>query len=462
MVARAAGVSVYPLVSVAAPSFPYRAPVKRRDAVKAARIWRCAMRQVVPVDQASYENLPLPEESTMPFLCKLGSHDWKKVHLNLKSCEVQEKCAHCGVVKEDIEVLHEWEWVSRNPCRNEQVCKRCGVVRGVDVKEHQWKKIYKPSSYEIQKTCERCGITQLQPSAFSMFVGQEDVKRSLVTLIATAHREARPLDHVLLCGQSGMGKTTLAKTIATEMGVGVKIILGQSLEKASDVAAILTNMRAGDILIVEQIESMRRQVADVLVPAIADCKIGIVIGKGPSAREITLRLPQFTVIGTTTNVGQIDRRLRNLMFVFNLAPYDAVEVSEIIASSVTQQGAEIEPAAISLLAAKCNGCPGEALMVFNKSQKYARVYTDGRITTAVIERMLAEFGQESDLSGFERQVIPDDVKIFVWQRDGGRCVKCGSNERLEYDHIIPVAKGGSNTARNIQLLCETCNRSKGA
>jgi Holliday junction DNA helicase RuvB len=304
-------------------------------------------------------------------------------------------------------------------------------------------------------------VAQRQPSAFSLFVGQGEIKRSLATMIAAAYQKKTALDHVLLCGQSGMGKTTLAKIIATEIGTGARTVFGQSVENAGDLAAILTNMRTGDILIIEQIELMCERVMEVLVPAMTGFSLNIVIGKGPSARDITLRLPPFTVIGTTTNAGQIDRRLRSSMFIFNLAPYDAVEVNEIISSSVMQQGVDIEPAAINLLAEKCNGCPGEALMVFKKSQKYAMAYADGRITTTVIERILTEFGLEGYPSGFERQPIPDDVRKFVWQRDGGRCVKCGSKEKLEYDHIIPVSKGGSNTARNIQLLCEKCNRSKG-
>jgi 5-methylcytosine-specific restriction endonuclease McrA len=145
-----------------------------------------------------------------------------------------------------------------------------------------------------------------------------------------------------------------------------------------------------------------------------------------------------------------------------LAAYDVHEISQIIPSLAKQQGITIDSEAADLLAEYCNGCPSEASVLLKKAHEYAVAYAAGYITPAVARDALAVFGSKSNSSSKERQPIPDDVKMFVWQRDGGRCVKCGSQENLEYDHIIPVSKGGSNTARNIQLLCEKCNRTKGA
>jgi hypothetical protein len=118
--------------------------------------------------------------------------------------------------------------------------------------------------------------------------------------------------------------------------------------------------------------------------------------------------------------------------------------------------------ATNLLAEQSNGCPGEALLVLKKVHEYAIAYADGQITSTIARDALAVFSSKNKSILLERQPISDDIKVFVWQRDGGRCAKCGSQEKLEYDHIIPISKGGSNTARNIQLLCEKCNRSKSA
>ena len=173
---------------------------------------------------------------------------------------------------------------------------------------------------------------------------------------------------------------------------------------------------------------MRRQVLEVLVPAMADFSLDIVIGKGLSARDIRLKLPPFTVLGTTTNAMQMDKRLCSLMFMFSFSPYDTVEVGKIISSAAIQQGIDIESAAVSLLAEQSNGRPGEALLALRKAHKYAIAFTDGRITSTVAIDALAEFGSKSYSPGPERQLIPDDVKIFVWQRDGGQCVKCGAGK----------------------------------
>jgi Holliday junction resolvasome RuvABC ATP-dependent DNA helicase subunit len=207
---------------------------------------------------------------------------------------------------------------------------------------------------------------------------------------------------------------------------------------------------------------VRRQVLELLVSAIADFSLEIVIGKGITARNIKLKLPHFTLVGTTTRPSQVDERLKSFMFTFSFSPYKKDEVAKIISFSSTQQEVIIELEATKLLAEQCNGCPGEALIVLKKVHEYAIAYADGRITLTIAKDALAVFGSNNNSLIFERQSISDDVKMIVWQRDKGHCAKCDSQKNLEYDHIIPISKGGSNTARNIQLLCEKCNRSKSA
>jgi len=311
--------------------------------------------------------------------------------------------------------------------------------------------------------CELCGITATYKSNLLAFIGQDDIKRSLMTLLVAARKKQEALHHILLCGQSGMGKVTLAKIIANEMGVNHKIISGKEIEKVGEFAAIVTNLRTGDFLIIEQIETMRKQILDVLVSVMADFNLDIVIGKGASARNVNLKLPRFTVVGTSSKLMQIDERISNLMFSFNFTPYDNVEVSKIIILSAIQQKIVMDEGACNLLADQSHGNPNEALHALKKVYEYAIAYSDGVITSTVAKDALVMFGSSNNTSPvYKREPIPDEVKMFVWQRDGGRCAKCGGQEKLEYDHIIPISKGGSNTARNIQLLCENCNRSKSA
>ena len=315
------------------------------------------------------------------------------------------------------------------------------------------------NTIEIQETCERCGAIRNPLTGLVTFVGQEAIKQSLIVLVAAAQQKGEPLHHLLLCGQPGMGKTTLAKAIADEMRCPIKIISGKAVQRPGDFAAMLTNLRAGELLLIQQIESMRKSLVEVLVPATADFILDVIVGKGPSARSLRLKLPHFTLVGTTSNLSRVDEDLRSLMFVFDFAAYDVCEIGEIILSLAKQQGIAIDVEIANLLAEHCNGCPGEALVLLKKVHEYAIAYAAGHMTPAIARDALAVFGRKSSVPTRKRQPIPDDVKMFVWQRDGGRCVQCGSQENLEYDHIIPVSKGGSNTARNIQLLCEKCNRS---
>ncbi len=398
----------------------------------------------------------------MSFVCELGFHDWKKTYLSIDSCKIQERCSKCGVTKGQVVVIHKWEWIQRTPCLSQQVCKRCGAIGQNNEKEHQWREGYEPNSYEIHKICELCGVTSTYLSGFSAFVGQDDIKQSLMTLVFAARKKSEALHHLLLCGQSGMGKTTLAKIIASEIGVNYKIISGKTIEKVWDFASILTNLRAGDFLIIKQFESLRKQVLETLIPTMTDFSLEITIGKGPSARNIKLKLPRFTVVGISSNLSQVDERLSNSMFAFAFTPYIKTDIEEIISLSATKQGINIESEACNLLADQSNGNPSEALLTLKKIYEYAIAYADGRITSTITRNALVMFGSKNNSPIYKRQPIPDEIKMFVWQRDGGRCANCGSQENLEYDHIIPVSKGGSNTARNIQLLCEKCNRSKSA
>ncbi|MBN1139724.1 MAG: HNH endonuclease [Anaerolineae bacterium] len=313
-------------------------------------------------------------------------------------------------------------------------------------------------------------MTRDPPSGLATFIGQDSIKLNLIALIVAARKEAVALHHVILSGPTGMGKATLAKAIADEMGVNIATVPGDSL-KVGDIAAILTNLRKGDLLFIDEVHRLDRAAEEALYPTMKDCALDVVIGKGTGARSIRLKLPAFTVVGATSVLPKVEPRLRNLAFLYEFSPYDIHQIGQIVLAQAEQHHIAIAPEAAALLAQYCEGVPGTASILLKRVHKHAVAFADGEITPSVVEEALASrgFGTGSPISNTAtdtpqrgRSPIPDEVKMFVWRRDGGCCVKCGSRENLEFDHIIPLAMGGSNTARNLQLLCEKCNRSKGA
>ena len=302
----------------------------------------------------------------------------------------------------------------------------------------------------------------MRPQRLLDLVGQDKIKDSLAVLIANARKCEGTLDHILLCGPLGYGKSTLAHVMAKEMGVNIKITAGPVIERQGDLAAILTNLREGDVLFIDEVHRLGRAVEEVLYPAMEDFVLDLVVGKGSGARSIQLKLPRFTVIGAATRVAQVNDRLRSQMLVYDFTPYDVDDLARIIVFLAKQQGISIDTQAAKIVADGSHGSPGRAATLLMKVHKIAVTNADGHITPQIAKDSLSVFGSVEPLPVRDRLPIPDDAKLFVWQRDNGRCVICGSQEKLEYDHIIPISKGGSNTARNIQLLCEKHNRSKGA
>jgi Holliday junction DNA helicase RuvB len=209
-------------------------------------------------------------------------------------------------------------------------------------------------------------------------IGQERVKENLEILIAAARQRSEPLDHVLFYGPPGLGKTTLAHVLANEMGVNIKITSGPAIERPGDLAAILTNLRAGDILFIDEIHRLGRVVEEVLYPAMEDFALDIIIGKGPSARSIRLKLPKYTVIGATTRLALITAPLRaRFGAVYRLDFYDLPAMQKIVHRAARVLGVEADLQGVDEIARRGRGTPRVALRMLRRVRDYAEVRADG-------------------------------------------------------------------------------------
>ncbi len=229
----------------------------------------------------------------------------------------------------------------------------------------------------------------LRPKRLSDIVGQDKVRENLGILIDAARKRGESLDHVLFYGPPGLGKTTLSHVIANEMGVNVKVTAGPAIERAGDLAAILTNLRAGDILFIDEIHRLGRAIEEVLYPAMEDYALDIIIGKGPSARSIRLSLPKFTVVGATTRLALMTAPLRaRFGAVFRLDFYDQVAMESIVGRAAALLAVKAEPGGISEVARRARGTPRVALRLLKRVRDFAQVRAAGTITTEVAGQAL--------------------------------------------------------------------------
>ena len=236
---------------------------------------------------------------------------------------------------------------------------------------------------------EDTGETSLRPKTLKEYIGQEKAKQNLSIFIEAARRRTEALDHVLLHGPPGLGKTTLAGIIAQEMGVNIRITSGPAIEKPGDLAALLTNLSENDILFVDEIHRLNRAVEEILDPAMEDYAIDIIIGKGPSANSIRLDLPKFTLIGATTRAGSLSAPLRDRFGVtLRLELYTPEELQEIVKRSAGILDVAIEPDGAMEIAKRSRGTPRIANRMLRRVRDFAQVVADGVITKDVADKAL--------------------------------------------------------------------------
>jgi len=232
-------------------------------------------------------------------------------------------------------------------------------------------------------------FVSLRAKDWKEFYGQENIKKSLHIAMAAANKRKEPIEHVLLYGPPGLGKTTISHIIAREMNVSIKVTSGPAIERAGDLASILTNLEKGDILFIDEIHRLQKTVEETLYPAMEDFALDIVIGKGPSARTLRLDLPQFTIVGATTKIGLLSAPLRDRFgSVFRLNFYSPLELEEIIHKASKKLNTPIDDESVKIISKRARGTPRIALKLLKRVRDFAQVNGDGKIDKIITEKAL--------------------------------------------------------------------------
>lgn len=267
---------------------------------------------------------------------------------------------------------------------------------------------------EFSGTDDETMEVSLRPRTLNDYIGQDKVKENLKIYIDAAKARGESLDHVLLYGPPGLGKTTLSGIIAQEMGVDIRVTSGPAIEKQGDLAALLTNLNDGDVLFIDEIHRLSRQVEEILYPAMEDGAIDIIIGKGPSARSIRLELPRFTLIGATTRAGQLSAPLRDRFgMILRLEMYTPDQLASIVQRSADLLGIGIDPQGAMEIATRSRGTPRIANRLLKRARDFAEVMGNGVITQDIANIALSRMEIDSlGLDNIDRMLLNAMIQYY--------------------------------------------------
>ena len=267
----------------------------------------------------------------------------------------------------------------------------------------------------LQNNEEENSEYSLRPKSLNEHIGQTKVKENMKIYIEAAKKRGEPLDHVLLYGPPGLGKTTLANIIATEMNSNIKITSGPAIEKPGDLAALLTNLSPNDVLFIDEIHRLNRSVEEILYPALEDYNLDIIIGKGPSARSIRLDLPKFTLVGATTRAGSLTTPLRDRFGIVNrLELYDEKQLETIITRSANILKIEIDKDGAAEIAKRSRGTPRIANRLLKRVRDYASVLGDGNITREIADIALQKLEIDNmGLDNIDRKILESIIVNYT-------------------------------------------------
>jgi Holliday junction DNA helicase RuvB len=273
----------------------------------------------------------------------------------------------------------------------------------------------------------------LRPQKLSDYVGQEKIKRNLSIFMEAAKKRGESIEHVLLCGPAGLGKTTLANIIAREMGVSIRVTSGPAIEKVGDLGSILTNLQDGDILFIDEIHRLNKTIEEVLYPAMEDYKLDIIIGKGPSARTLQLDLPKFTLIGATTRLGTISNPLRNRFgAVYRLDFYEPQEIEKIIHRSGKILNVDLDSAGAKKIAASSRRTPRVANRILKRVRDYAQIKDKELIDEMIAKEALKALDiDELGLEPTDRNILEIIIEKFGGGPVGVQTIAAATLEEVQ-------------------------------